>query len=595
MNQLVSYDLEPVASLLTPLYGIRQSVHKRKAYLTADEYVRANEEVEVGIAESSKCQTINELSVAIARQFTPFYSDVRGCLERIHEIVGYGTLASCLSSLNIAEALFALELCNAAGVANQDLVIGRGHIAPLFYAYRHVLNGMPLAFLAAVHDKIPAVVNKHYGFAYSMRHSLGEGVGIALGRANTNRDARVICVAGDGELNEGVSFEAIRLIGELEVKNLTLIVDNNGRGIDPLPGKLKPEYLAAYFSDVYEVDGHDTQAISEHVRQAEKDHRSAAIICHTEKGVHSFKRASHQSLMTSTDDQQKNDLRKASSCSRTADIIEEVRSGAPAHVFTADLAARFGLKSLSGYCNTGLAESALLTCAMGCPDDELKFVLTDDKYYLNAIDVLHSALIACRNLHVIGARKNGVWGGATYASTVFSLLTEETVYELTDPLDLLACIHRQKALGGNGLYLMYDQPMERVCALREKYRKLSEDIYIFQPEFAAGSLIVSSESMAYEAFQVATTKRCTHIRFLSVRPDLELVKEMLSQCAEIIVVEHNSGRFNLAEYIESRLLVRVRKVFGDAYEWPTIETFQANVASRALDALLADSPYALVN
>ncbi|MFB0704627.1 1-deoxy-D-xylulose-5-phosphate synthase N-terminal domain-containing protein, partial [Pseudomonas protegens] len=43
---------------------------------------------------------------------------------------------------------------------------------------------------------------------------LGEGVGIALGRANTNRDARVICVAGDGELNEGVSFEAIRLIGE---------------------------------------------------------------------------------------------------------------------------------------------------------------------------------------------------------------------------------------------------------------------------------------------------------------------------------------------------------------------------------------------
>jgi len=101
--------------------------------------------------------------------------------------------------------------------------------------------------------------------------------------------------------------------------------------------------------------------------------------------------------------------------------------------------------------------------------------------------------------------------------------------------------------------------------------------------------------MAYEAFQVATTKRCTHIRFLSVRPDLELVKEMLSQCAEIIVVEHNSGRFNLAEYIESRLLVRVRKVFGDAYEWPTIETFQANVASRALDALLADPPYALVN
>ncbi|MFP3632983.1 1-deoxy-D-xylulose-5-phosphate synthase N-terminal domain-containing protein, partial [Burkholderia sp. SIMBA_045] len=78
--------------------------------------------------------------------------------------------------------------------------------------------------------------------------------------------ARVICVAGDGELNEGVSFEAIRLIGELEVKNLTLIVDNNGRGIDPLPGKLRPEYLAAYFSDVYEVDGHDTQAISEHIR-----------------------------------------------------------------------------------------------------------------------------------------------------------------------------------------------------------------------------------------------------------------------------------------------------------------------------------------
>lgn len=561
------------------LLGIAECLRGRRSLLSAQEHARALQEIEQGLDRAGDCASLNALAVAVAQDFAPFYPDAVTCLERLHEIAGCGTLASCLSSLHIAEALFDAGLCDASGVVTPGLVIGRGHIAPLFYACRHRRRGMPLAWLAAVHDRVPAVVHKDHGFAYSMRHSLGEGVGIALGRARTHPDERVVCVAGDGELNEGVSYEAIRLAGELHTRNLTLVVDSNGRGIDPLPGPLRPAYLSAYFDEVHELDGHDARAIGQCLREAQQSTRSAAIICHTRKGTHSFRRASPQETPPNPG--------QVGSCSLTAGVIEQIRDGAPAHVFTADLAARFGLKPSHTYCNAGLAESALLTAAMGCPDEDLKFVLTDDKYYLNAIDVLHSALIGCRHLHVIAARKNGVWGGPTYVATVFGLLTDEPVYELTDPLDLQACIRRRQAADGNGLYLMYDQPMERVLALRERYRRLSDEFYILQPEGAGDTVILSSESMAHAAFKAASARGCVHIRALSTRPDLEPVRHLLQDAREVIVAEHNGSRFNLAEYVESRLLIRVRKVSSDAYEWPRIETFQAAAAPRLLDALLA--------
>ncbi|WP_244956729.1 1-deoxy-D-xylulose-5-phosphate synthase N-terminal domain-containing protein [Chromobacterium violaceum] len=584
MNRLITCK-SPVDSLSAQLFGIDACLRGRRSALSDSEYARAQEEIEAGLALADTCEGINALAVAIAGRFEPFYRDARSCLERIHEIAGYGTLASCLSSLDIAEALFSAGLCDAAGVASENLVVGRGHIAPLFYACRHLRRGMPLAFLAAVHDRVPAVVNKTYGFPYGMRHSLGEGMGIALGRAKTHSDQRVVCVAGDGELNEGVSYEAIRLVGELGMRNLTLIVDSNGKGIDPLPGTLRPAYLAAYFDRVREVDGHDADAIVESMRDAEREGVAVAIICHTRKGSHSFKRANARPAISAT--------AKASSCSLTGALIEEMREGGPAHIFTADLAARFGLQPSHGYCNVGLAESALLTAAMGCPQDELKFVLTDDKYYLNAIDVLHSALIACRNLHVIAARKNGVWGGPTYVQSVFGLLFDDAVYEFADPRDLQACIRRRRASGSNGLYLLHDQPMEHVLAMREKYRRLSDDVYVHQLEHAGGTVVLSSESMAYEAFLAVEGKRCAHVRVLSTRPDLECVRKLLSAAENVVVVEHNGPRFNLAEYVESTLLIRVKKICSDAYEWPRIETFQAAAAPRKLRALLTEPSCAL--
>lgn len=154
-------------SLSAQLFGIDACLRGRRSALSDSEYARAQEEIEAGLALADACEGINALAVAIAGRFEPFYRDARSCLERIHEIAGYGTLASCLSSLDIAEALFSAGLCDAAGVASENLVVGRGHIAPLFYACRHLRRGMPLAFLAAVHDRVPAVVNKTYGFPYA--------------------------------------------------------------------------------------------------------------------------------------------------------------------------------------------------------------------------------------------------------------------------------------------------------------------------------------------------------------------------------------------------------------------------------------------
>ncbi|MBO7562770.1 MAG: transketolase [Bacteroidales bacterium] len=66
--------------------------------------------------------------------------------------------------------------------------------------------------------------------------SLGLGVSFAAGVARAckekNLENRVFVVVGDGELNEGMVWEALMSAGEMKLDNLTVIVDRNGYQVD---------------------------------------------------------------------------------------------------------------------------------------------------------------------------------------------------------------------------------------------------------------------------------------------------------------------------------------------------------------------------
>ncbi len=96
----------------------------------------------------------------------------------------------------------------------------------------------------------------------SLGQGLGIAAGLALGLSIRKSPARVFCILGDGELQEGSIWESAMSIPNLKQTNITAIVDRNHVQLDDDVDKIMPiEPLAykwrAFGWTVAECDGHD--------------------------------------------------------------------------------------------------------------------------------------------------------------------------------------------------------------------------------------------------------------------------------------------------------------------------------------------------
>ena len=96
----------------------------------------------------------------------------------------------------------------------------------------------------------------------SMGHGLPTGIGMALGKKISNDNGRIFVLMGDGECQEGTTWESLLLAAKLKLDNLVVIVDSNniqatGFVSDILPVKevLISAATAANW-DVKNIDGH---------------------------------------------------------------------------------------------------------------------------------------------------------------------------------------------------------------------------------------------------------------------------------------------------------------------------------------------------
>lgn len=117
---------------------------------------------------------------------------------------------------------------------------------------------------------------------------LGQGVGNAVGMAlagqmmaarfNTAEhpifDYHVVCLAGDGCMQEGVAMEAVAFAGHQKLDNLILIYDANEVTLDAMANKTQSENPAQRFKaigwDVQTIDGHDMAAVLKAFNKAKK-------------------------------------------------------------------------------------------------------------------------------------------------------------------------------------------------------------------------------------------------------------------------------------------------------------------------------------
>ena len=105
--------------------------------------------------------------------------------------------------------------------------------------------------------------------------SLGHGLGVATGMTYADKiqgdDRRVHVVLSDGELQEGSTWEAMMMAGNLNLANLVAFLDlNDFTGLDRISEKHPAFYpvvdkVRAFGWEAVEVNGHDAGAVFEAV------------------------------------------------------------------------------------------------------------------------------------------------------------------------------------------------------------------------------------------------------------------------------------------------------------------------------------------
>jgi transketolase len=100
----------------------------------------------------------------------------------------------------------------------------------------------------------------------SMGHGLPIAVGTAFAAKLKHQKHKIIVMIGDGELNEGSTWEAILHASHFKLDNLLLIIDLNGwqsygRTEDVLHMQPIQKKFEAFGWSVKQIDGHDFQSI----------------------------------------------------------------------------------------------------------------------------------------------------------------------------------------------------------------------------------------------------------------------------------------------------------------------------------------------
>ena len=183
------------------------------------------------------------------------------------------------------------------------IVLSKGHAVPALYTVMARAGYFPESQLVALR-KLGSPLQGHPDRVAlpgieAATGSLGQGLSISLGMALglklAKSPARVYCILGDGEIQEGQVWEAAMAgpkLGQPDhaLDNLTVIVDYNRIQLDDFVAKiLDLEPLVAKWQafgwPVLEIDGHDVGQIGKALDQAEATRGTPVlIVAHTVKG-----------------------------------------------------------------------------------------------------------------------------------------------------------------------------------------------------------------------------------------------------------------------------------------------------------------------
>ena len=177
-------------------------------------------------------------------------------------------------------------------------VLSKGHAAPVLYSVLADLGFFEkaeLSTLRKLHSRLQGHPDsKKLPGIEAATGSLGQGCSIAVGMAMAakaqHRPVKVFTLLGDGEIQEGVVWEACMAASAYKLDNLTLIVDVNGLQLDGpceqiLPmGDLQKKFEAFGFTVIKVEDGNNIDQVVEAYNQPTMKDTPRCILAHTVKG-----------------------------------------------------------------------------------------------------------------------------------------------------------------------------------------------------------------------------------------------------------------------------------------------------------------------
>ncbi len=224
------------------------------------------------------------------------------------EMITYSQWGHIGGSFSLAELLAVLyfqamnvDPANPQWEERDRLVLSKAHASPALYAALALRGYFPVEAVYS-YCELGGLLEGHTDMTRTpgleasggpLGMGLSVAAGIALGiRYKELPQARVFCILGDGECNEGNVWEAAMAAAHYHLDNLIAIVDYNKvmakgftwqmMGVEPFSEKWR-----AFGWEVAEIDGHDIPAIAAALYAARwiKAHgQPIALIAHTVKG-----------------------------------------------------------------------------------------------------------------------------------------------------------------------------------------------------------------------------------------------------------------------------------------------------------------------
>lgn len=157
---------------------------------------------------------------------------------------------------------------------NRDyLFLSKGHDVPALYgtfAEQGLMDPERLKNHLSVNDniywhpniKIPGI-EFHSG---SLGHLPSVAIGVAMDIKIRGGNNKVVCIIGDGELNEGTCWEAVLVANAYKLDNLIFVIDRNQFQANMPTEELIPleplhDKFTSFGASVRRIDGHDFDAL----------------------------------------------------------------------------------------------------------------------------------------------------------------------------------------------------------------------------------------------------------------------------------------------------------------------------------------------